>query len=104
MLQQQGQANIFYQDYYNCLAFYLLVDKNMSYGNSMVFFEIGFFMFAAIYYFLLSSWIVIGFGLDCQSILKSGFGFGFSIAFLYWIWIVLTIQKDRIEQKLAGRI
>jgi hypothetical protein len=35
----------------------------------------------AVFYFLSSSWIVIGFGLDCQSILKSGFGFGFSIIF-----------------------
>jgi hypothetical protein len=33
-------------------------------------------MFAA-FHFFSSRWIVIGFGLDCQSILKSGFGFGF---------------------------
>ena len=39
---------------------------------------------------------MIGFGLDCQSILKSGFGF--SIIFLRWIWIGLTIQKNWIEQ------
>ena len=32
-----------------------------------------FLMFAA-FHFFSSSWIVIGFGLDCQSILKSGFG------------------------------
>ena len=49
-------------------------------------------MFAA-FHFFSSSWIVIGFGLDCQSILKSGFGFGFKITFLCWIWIGLTIQK-----------
>ena len=36
-------------------------------------------------------WIVIGFGLDCQSSLKSGFGF--SIINLQRIWIGLTIQK-----------
>jgi hypothetical protein len=47
-------------------------------------------MFAVFY---LCSWIVIGFGLDFQSILKSGFGFVFSIIFLCWIWIGLTIQK-----------
>ena len=55
-------------------------------------------MFAA-FHFFSSSWIVIGFGLDCQSILKSGFGF--SIIFLCWIWIGLTIQKNWIEQKPA---
>jgi hypothetical protein len=55
----------------------------------------------AVFYFLSSSWIVIGFGLDCQSILKSGFGFGFTIIFLCWIWIGLTIQKNWIEQKPA---
>ncbi len=33
-------------------------------------------MFAA-FHFFSSRWIVIGFGLDCQSILKSGFRFGF---------------------------
>ena len=50
-------------------------------------------------YFFSSSRIVIGFGLDFQSILKSGFGFGFKITFLCWIWIGLTIQKNWIEQK-----
>ena len=44
------------------------------------------------------SWIVMGFELDCQSILKSGFGFGLSIINLQRIWIGLTIQKNRIEQ------
>jgi len=29
-----------------------------------------------------NSWIVIGFGLDCQSTLKRGFGFGLSITVL----------------------
>jgi hypothetical protein len=44
---------------------------------------------------------VIGFGLDCQSILKSGFGF--KITFLCWIWIGLTIKKNWIEQKPAHK-
>ena len=43
-------------------------------------------------------WIVIGFGLDCQSILKSGFGFGLSIINLQRIWIGLPIRKKWIEQ------
>ena len=43
-------------------------------------------------------WIVIGFGLDCQSILKSGCGFGLSIINLQRIWIGLTIRKNWIEQ------
>ena len=41
---------------------------------------------------------MIGFGLDCQSILKSGFGFGLTIINLQRIWIGLTIQKNWIEQ------
>ena len=45
---------------------------------------------------------MIGFGLDCQSILKSGFGFGLSIIYLQRIWIGLTIQKNWIEQYPAG--
>ena len=49
-------------------------------------------------FFAKSSWIVIGFGLDCQSILKIGFGFGFSIIYLLWIRIGLTIQNNWIEQ------
>jgi len=43
--------------------------------------------------FSKDSWIVIGFGLDCQSILKIGFGFGLSIKYLCLIWIGLTIKK-----------
>ncbi len=42
-------------------------------------------------------WIVIGFGLDCQSILKSGFGM--TITYMWWIWIRLIIQKNWIEQQ-----
>ena len=45
---------------------------------------------------------MIGFGLDCQSVLKSGFGFGLTITYLQWIWIGLTIQKNWIEQKPAN--
>jgi hypothetical protein len=46
---------------------------------------------------------VIGFGLDCQSILKSGFGFGLTITYLRWIWIGFTIQINRIEQQPGNR-
>jgi hypothetical protein len=54
-------------------------------------------MLAAIY-FLSRSWIVIEFGLDCQSFLKREFRFGFSITFLHWIWIGMTIHKNWVEQ------
>ena len=45
-------------------------------------------------------WIVIGFGLDCQSILKSGFRFGFSITNLKIIWIGLsnTLEVGHVLQ------
>jgi len=71
----------------------------MSLGNSNLtdLLIISHLIFAALN-FSKSSWIVIGFGLDCQSNLKSGFGFGFSIIYLDWIWIGLTIQKNWIEQ------
>ncbi len=44
-------------------------------------------------------WILIGFWLDCKSILKIGFGIGLSITYLWWIWIrlsksLLTILLD----------
>jgi hypothetical protein len=53
--------------------------------------------FAVIEYFF-SFWIVIG--LDCQSVLKSGFGFGLTITYLQWIWIGLTIQKIGLSNSL----
>jgi len=37
--------------------------------------------------------IMIGFGLDCQCILKIGFGFGLSITYLWRIWIGLSNRK-----------
>ncbi len=46
---------------------------------------------------------MIGFGLGCQSILKSGFGFGLTITYLRWIWIGFTIQKKWIEQQPAPK-
>ncbi len=39
------------------------------------------------------TWIVIGFGLDCQSILRIGFGIGLTITYLFWIWIGSTIKN-----------
>jgi len=39
-------------------------------------------MFAVLYLFSKTNWIVIG--LDCQSILKIGFGFGVSSHICYW--------------------
>jgi hypothetical protein len=47
------------------------------------------FMFAA-FHFFSSSWIVIGFGLDCQSIFKK----------LIWIWIlnhIFVLDLDWID-------
>ncbi len=84
-----------------CLAFKKLVDKNMPLGNSM-FKTLMQNTFNVCCLFFSSSWNVIGFGLDFQSILKSGFGFGFSIIFLCWIWIGLTIQKIGLSKSLSS--
>jgi len=54
-----------------------------------------------IWFSSIISWIVIEFGLNRQSILKSGFLFGMSITYSLWIWIGLRIQKKWIEQQPA---
>jgi hypothetical protein len=60
-------------------------------------------MFPVLFYFLSSIWIVIGFGLDCQSILKSGFIWIFNHIFVLDLdWI--DNPKNWIEQKPARDI
>jgi hypothetical protein len=58
-----------------CQAFKKLVDKICLLGIPCFKHLCKKLLMFAVFYFLSSSWIVIGFELDCQSILKSGFGF-----------------------------
>jgi len=60
--------------------------RDVSWEIHSINIKIGHVIFAVLYL-----WIVIGFKLDCQSILK--IWFGLSITYLWWIWIWLTIQK-----------
>jgi hypothetical protein len=68
----------------------------MSHGNSMLKTFMQNIFIVCCLSFLSSSWIVIGFGLDCQSILKSGLDLDFQSYFL--------LDLDWIEQKPVSMV
>ncbi len=87
----------------NCICIAILIQKNVSLLNcGLKNISLGNYMFSfknlQLLNFSKSYWIVIGFALHCQSILKRGWGFGLKITYLWWIWIGLTTQKNRIVQ------
>ncbi len=80
MLQQWSQA---FQTIY--LSVRLSVDKRCLWGIPWLYRKTWPFNICYPISFSKNSWIVIGFGLDCQSIYKIRFGFGLPITYLWWI-------------------